>query len=73
MITEHDAGAITTAYVMTPRHPLPSVARITTEDELALLGVPASTPPEVNVNPAGSVPLTIEKVYGPVPPRAVSV
>jgi hypothetical protein len=36
------------------------------------VGVPVITPPELRLNPAGSAPDTLDHVYGPIPPLAVS-
>ena len=40
---------------------------------VAVLGVPLSTPPLLNVNPAGKLPPMIDHVYGVAPPAAVNV
>lgn len=50
-----------------------SVARAVYANTPLLVGMPVIAPvAELSTNPGGSVPLTIEYVYGPVPPVAVS-
>jgi hypothetical protein len=39
----------------------------------AVVGVPDRTPSELSSSPAGALPVVTAKVYGAVPPDAVSV
>lgn len=57
VITGHTAtGATTSVYTIDAGQPLASVAVMVTGDDPAVVGVPDSTPADVNVNPVGSVP-----------------
>ena len=49
-----------------------SVARTVKVLDPAVVGVPEILPPAESVNPAGSVPLASDHVYGVVPPEAES-
>ena len=67
------AALIAGLYDRTPLTPFASVAVISKLLLPVALGVPLSTPVLDSVSPAGSDPLVTAKVYGPVPPDAVSV
>ena len=53
---------------MTPAGPVAVTAKV---EVPATDGVPARTPPEESVSPAGSAPEATAKVYGPAGPEAV--
>ena len=58
---------------MTAGHPPASTDWMVTVDDETAVGVPEITPPTDNDSPAGSVPVSTEYVYGPVPPLDVRV
>lgn len=60
-------------YARVPWKPSPSVARTVKANVPDTDGVPLSTPALLRVTPAGSAPTVTAKVYGAVPPVAVSV
>ena len=53
--------------------PAASATLIVKFDVPAVVGVPLSTPAELNVNPAGSVPDVADHVNGVVPPETANV
>ena len=67
------AAAITSASTIVCAQPFASMPRMVNVDEPAVVGVPASTPADVSVSPAGSAPTVTPKLYGAVPPLPVIV
>src|SRR6185503_7685647 len=64
---------IVTVYGATPRHPSAATARTVNVKVPPNVGVPERIPSALSDNPSGGAPAAMEKVYGPVPPLAVSV
>jgi len=71
-VTGGDGSARLNVYVLLPMHPNLLVA-VTVNVLLGEVGVPESTPVADNVIPDGNEPPVWLKVYGAVPPEAVSV
>ncbi len=67
------AAAITSARAIVCAQPFASVPRIVNVDAPDVVGVPASTPADVSVSPAGNAPTVTPKLYGAVPPLPVIV
>ncbi len=67
------AAAITSARAIVCAQPFASVPRIVSVDAPDVVGVPASTPADVSVSPAGNAPTVTPKLYGAVPPLPVIV
>lgn len=75
-MTTAGAATIESAYARAPEYgPDPPELSVTVTvkfDVPVVVGVPFSVPEDERVNPAGNEPAVTAKVYGAVPPAAVS-